>query len=76
MNQNVKMWLHGLGGAAVGAFVNALSNILVDPGTYNPHTLSGFKNLALSALISAGVAVGMYLKTSPLPGIDQKKVSE
>lgn len=74
--QNLLVWAHGLLGAFVGAFGNALGNILVDPTTYNLYTIAGVKKLLLSALISSGIAVGLYLKASPVPSLDQKKVSE
>lgn len=76
MSTNLKLWIHGLAGAFIGAFGTAISNVLVDPSTYNLQTLAGAKKLLLSSLISAGLAVGLYLKSSPVPALDQKKVSE
>jgi len=76
MSNNLKVWLHGLLGAALGALGNAAGNLLADPLTYNLYTLAGARKLALSSLISAGLAVALYLKSSPVPALDQKKVSE
>lgn len=76
MNENLKIWLHGICSAALGAVGNAAGNLLADPLTYNLYTLAGARKLALSSLISAGLAVALYLKSSPVPALDQKKVSE
>jgi hypothetical protein len=75
MSNNVKVWLHGIAGAFLGALGNGISNLLVDPQAYNLYTLAGLRKLALSSLISAAVAVGLYLKSSPVPQLSIEKTS-
>lgn len=59
-------WLKGLISAAIGAAANGVTLIIVDPLNYNLN--EGLGKLGTVCVVSAIVAVAMYLKSSPLPG--------
>ena len=67
---NWKLWLKGLASAAIGAAANAITVIIVDPQNFNLGENAG--KVGMVALVSAVVAVAMYLKASPLPNGEQK----
>ena len=58
-------WLKGLLSAAIGAAANSITVVIVDPTNFNLTT--GIGKLGTVALVSAIVAMAMYLKSSPLP---------
>lgn len=67
---NWKLWLKGLISAAIGAAANSITVIIVDPVNFN--LAENASKVGWVALISAIVAIGMYLKASPLPNGGQK----
>jgi hypothetical protein len=62
----LKVWLHGLAAAAVGAFSSSIALMIVDPAKFNFST-DGFLALGKVSLVAAIVAVSGYLAKSPLP---------
>ena len=58
-------WTKGLVSAAIGAAANGVTLIVVDPLNYNLG--DGIGKLGMVCMVSALVAVAMYLKGSPLP---------
>lgn len=63
-----KHWLKGLVAAAIGGAANGLVLTVVDPLMYNFQ--DGFGSLMTVVLTSGAVAAAMYLKQSPLPGVE------
>lgn len=61
-----RKWLYGLIAAATGAIGTAIPVCIVDPATFN-FTPSGWMKLGEVCAASALLAVGAYLKQSPLP---------
>lgn len=57
-------WLKGLLAAVIGAVANSITVMLIDPLTFNWDNIG---KVGIVALISAIVALAMYLKDSPLP---------
>jgi hypothetical protein len=75
---NWESWLKGLISAGIGAAANTVTVMIVDPLEFNFTT--GLTKLGTVCLVSAIVAMAMYLKSSPLPCeppvqavIDQRK---
>lgn len=66
---STKVWLHGMAAAAIGAMGSSLSTTVVAPQDFNFSTMAGIRRVMASSLISAIVAVGLYLKASPLPSM-------
>jgi len=62
---NWKLWLKGLISAAIGAAANSITVMIVDPQAFNLTQNAG--KVGMVALVSAVVAIAMYLKVSPLP---------
>ncbi len=62
---NWKHWLKGLVSAAIGAAANGITVMIVDPQAFN--LAEGAGKVGMVALVSAIVAIAMYLKQSPLP---------
>lgn len=62
----LKVWLHGLAAAAIGAFSSSITLILVDPAKFN-FSADGFLSLSKVSLVSSIIAVAGYLAKSPLP---------
>lgn len=58
-------WLHGLIGAAIGGGANAITTMIIAPAQFNLQ--EGYKNVLMSAIVSAIVSAALYLKQSPLP---------
>lgn len=69
----VRVWLHGLIAAVIGGLSNAITNIAIDPFTFN--FSEGLPKLGQAALISAVVGVALYLK-KPLPFFDDEEEEE
>lgn len=67
---DLKTWLKGILSAAIGAAANGVTTVIVAPDTFNIH--EGLPKLGSVMLVSAVVAIAMYLKQSPLPGADCK----
>jgi hypothetical protein len=61
-----KTWIKGLVSAAIGAAANGITVVIVDPTNFNLN--EGLGKLGSVMFVSAIVAIGMYLKASPLPG--------
>jgi hypothetical protein len=76
MTQNTKIWLHGLGGAFVGAVGSSISNLVVAPDRFNMTSLAGVKNVLASATVSGVIAAGLYLKNSPVPSLTVQQESK
>jgi hypothetical protein len=66
MNPTVKVWLHGLGAAAIGGVATAITVLVLDPLKFNLG--AEWLNVVKAALVSGIVNVAFYLKKSPLPG--------
>lgn len=62
---NVRLFVHGLGSAAVGGAAGAAAIYFAD---HNHHTLQGIKEAWGVVLGGASLAVALYLKGSPIPG--------
>ncbi len=58
-------WVRGVIGGAIGGAANVFSNIAVRPDVFNFG--AGWANLWHSALVSAVVGAGLYLKNHPTP---------
>ena len=67
MTDTTKVWLHGLGAAAIGSSSSSLATILVAPDRFNLTSLQGFGHVCIVALVSGAVAAAGYLAKSPLP---------
>jgi len=65
-----KVWLKGLVSAAIGAAANSITVMIVDPVNFN--LAQNASKVGWVALVSAIIAIAMYLKTSPLPNGGQK----
>lgn len=63
----IEKWLYGLFAAAIGAAGGAIPLIIIAPLTFN-FTSGGLLKLGEACAGSALIAVGLYLKQSPLPG--------
>jgi hypothetical protein len=62
-------WIYGLLSAAVGAAANGITVVIVAPESFNLN--EGLPKLMSIMIVSAILAVGMYLKQSPLPKIGE-----
>lgn len=58
-------WLRGLISAVIGGAANSITVMIVDPVAFNLQEGAG--KLGTVALVSALLALAMYLKQSPLP---------
>ena len=61
-----KPWLYSLFSAAIGAAGSAVSLIIIAPATFN-FTGGGLGKLGEACAANALIAIGLYLKQSPLP---------
>jgi hypothetical protein len=61
-------WAYGLFAAAIGAAGGAIPLVIIAPLTFNM-TGPGLEKLAEACIGQALIAVGLYLKQSPLPAI-------
>lgn len=71
----LKVWLHGLAAAAIGAFSSSITLIIIDPAKFNFST-DGFLSLGKVSLVAAIVAVAGYLAKSPLPETSSPAVGD
>lgn len=60
-----KTWTKGIVSAAVGAAANSVTLMIADPTTFNLQ--EGIGKVGTVAVVSAVVAIALYLKQSPLP---------
>ena len=67
MNTFLK-WLYGLASAAIGAAASGITAGIVAPESFNFST-AGLEKLGALCGVNALVAIGFYLKQSPLPAI-------
>jgi len=67
MTNNTRIWLHGLGAAAIGSSASSIATIMVAPDRFNLTSLSGFGHVCLVALVAGIVNAAAYLAKSPLP---------
>ncbi len=67
---NWKFWLHGLGSAFITGAATSFAAAFIKPDTFN--IASGFHDLLKLALVSGVVGAAAYLKSSPLPAIQQE----
>ena len=63
---NWKIWLYGLFSAGIGAAGGAIPLVIIAPSTFNL-TGGGLAKLGEACGASALIAMGLYLKQSPLP---------
>ena len=63
-------WLRGLISAVIGGAANSITVMIVDPIAFNFNDSAG--KLGTVALVSAILALAMYLKQSPLPPDNSK----
>ncbi len=63
-----QIWLRGLISAVIGGAANAITVVIVDPITFNLFE-GGAMQLLTVVIVSAIVAMAMYLKASPLPDV-------
>ncbi len=65
-----KIWGKGLLSAVIGGAVSAVPLVVIEPVTFNLFQ-GGAKRLATVMATTALVAVAMYMKKSPLPGLKE-----
>lgn len=63
---NWRPWLYGLFSAAIGAMGSAIPLVIIAPATFN-FSEGGLAKLGEACGGSALIAVGLYLKQTPLP---------
>jgi hypothetical protein len=68
---NIKVWLHGLAAAAISAFASAASGAIALPSVFT-FDRNGFINIAKLATVPALLAVFAYLKSSPIPALNDR----
>jgi hypothetical protein len=68
---NIKVWLHGLTAAAISAFASAASGAIALPNVFT-FDRNGFINMAKLATVPALLAVFAYLKSSPVPALNDR----
>jgi hypothetical protein len=68
---NIKVWLHGLAAAAISAFASAASGAIALPSVFTLDR-NGFINMAKLATVPALLAVFAYLKSSPVPALNDR----
>lgn len=67
----IQHWIKGLVGAVIGGAATAVTNMIVDPVTFNFN--EGAHKLWQVAWVSAVISGCMYLKQSPVPPEDDPK---
>jgi hypothetical protein len=67
----VKLWLHGLFAAAISAAASAASGVIALPSVFTLNK-AGFINMGRLAAVPAMLAVCLYLKSSPVPPVEDK----
>jgi hypothetical protein len=68
---SIKVWLHGLAAAAISAFASAASGAIALPNVFT-FDRNGFINMAKLATVPALLAVFAYLKSSPVPELNNR----
>ena len=63
---NWRPWLYGFFSAAIGAFGSAIPLVIIAPATFN-FSAGGLGKLGEACASNALIAVGLYLKQTPLP---------
>ena len=63
---NWKPWIYGLFAAAISACGSAIPLIIIAPATFN-FTGGGLGKLGEACVANMLIAVGLYLKSTPLP---------
>ena len=63
---NWRLWLQGLGAAAVGGAATSISTMAIAPESFNFGP--GMKKVGMVAFVGALISVSAYLKQSPVPG--------
>ena len=69
--KSMKIWLHGLAAAAISAFASAASGAIALPSVFT-FDRNGVVNMAKLATVPALLAVFAYLKSSPIPALNDK----
>jgi hypothetical protein len=67
VTDNTRIWLHGLGAAAIGSSASSIATILVAPDRFNLTSLSGTGHVFMVAVVAGVVNAAAYLAKSPLP---------
>lgn len=67
MTDTTRVWLHGLGAAAIGSSASSVATILVAPDRFNLTSLSGTGHVLMVAAVAGMVNAAAYLAKSPLP---------
>jgi len=70
MSPSTKTWLHTIAAAFISTFATSASGMLALPTVFN-FTHDGLMNVLKVAAVPALIAVLTYLKTSPLPPLNQ-----
>jgi hypothetical protein len=65
---NWKPWLYSLFSVGIGAAGGAIPLVIIAPATFN-FTGGGLAKLGEACGASALIAMGLYLKASPLPSV-------
>jgi len=60
-----KKWIKGIVSAAIGGAANGVTVMVIEPTSFNFQ--EGLSNLGAVCVVSAIIAIAMYLKKSPLP---------
>ena len=64
----IEKWLYGLFAAIIGAVGSAIPLVIIAPLTFNM-TGDGLTKLGEACAANALIALGLYLKQSPLPSV-------
>lgn len=67
--KGLKIWAHGLAAAAISAFASAASGAIALPAVFSLDK-AGLVNMLKLAAVPAMLAVFAYLKSSPLPEVE------
>jgi hypothetical protein len=68
---NLTTWLHGLAAAAISAFASAASGAIALPTVFT-FDKTGLINMTKLATVPALLAVFAYLKSSPIPSLNDR----
>jgi hypothetical protein len=68
---NLKIWLYGLAAAAISAFASAASGAIALPSVFT-FDRNGLINMTKLATVPALLAVFAYLKSSPVPPLNNR----
>lgn len=70
--RNTALWLHSLAASVIGAAAGAVPVVIVDPEHFNFQ--NGWRKLASVVIVSAVLALAMFLKQHPVPDLDPEAV--